>query len=315
VTDTKTLPDELARVVAEAFGGATCSDVETLGGGLSGAATYGVTIAGTRYVVRRGSGVDAKAIRCLKMASERGVAPKLRHADIATGATILERIDGAPVRPGSARPGSIAATATALRRLHDGPSFPRSVDLDEVLGNVVGAIRSKGHAGLPPDLLAALAETTGLTRAVAVRAPCHNDLNPGNMVERDGRVYFLDWDTAANNDPYFDLGEVCVFGLQARGDRGIFLAEYLGRAPTEREAAHATIAWIMALGFYSAAFFMVSALTGSFSLEATALPMLELLAGMGRGAAPPPTVAASLFAAMREQMAGAEYDAAKRVLT
>jgi aminoglycoside phosphotransferase (APT) family kinase protein len=304
----------MARVVRDAFGEEAFGEVEPLSGGRSGAATFSVTVGGARYVVRRGGPGSEPSILSLQMASERGVAPRLVHSDHAGGVTIMERIDGTPVRLNNEHPEHIAAVARTLRLLHSGPMFPRTVNLDEVIGNMNGAVRATGNGGLRPELVEALSETTRVTARSAGTAPCHNDLNPGNLLMAEGRVYFVDWDTAANHDPFFDLAEIGVFGCPSPSGRARLLHEYLGRAPTEEEAAHAVVSRAGALGFYSAAFSMVSAIKGFFDADARGLPMAEVLSTFAWASATPAVVAASLFAEMQREMATDGYDGAKRQL-
>jgi hypothetical protein len=93
------LPDDMATVAGDVFAGDTLEGVEALTGGRSGAKAFSVTVAGKRYVVRRTSmGGGDEAARCLRIASDLGVAPRLVHSDVRSGVTILERVEGVPVR-------------------------------------------------------------------------------------------------------------------------------------------------------------------------------------------------------------------------
>ena len=64
---------------------------------------------------------------------------------------------------------------------------------------------------------------------------CHSDLHTQNLIERDAALMLLDWEYAHVTDPLWDLA-----GWSANNDfeadaQRIFLADYLGGAPT---AAH-----------------------------------------------------------------------------
>src|SRR5262249_20751836 len=75
--------------------------IEPLGGGLSKAALYKVTTGARAYVVRRMRGARAgeegsdprREIACMTLAAERGVAPRVLHADASSGVCITDFID------------------------------------------------------------------------------------------------------------------------------------------------------------------------------------------------------------------------------
>jgi hypothetical protein len=167
-------------------------------------------------------------------------------------------------------------------------------------------------------------------------APCHCDLNPGNILEAPDRVYFVDWENACACDPFLDLGQLGVFAYPGVEDRYALLAAYLERAPSEEERARAIVGRVMALGYYAAAFTRLTApvaaarptspvaaepLPGvrptSPRAEALAMPaLLELLATRGRDAAPG-VVAASLLEEMRRERSGPgrrDYERARSML-
>ena len=77
-----------------------------------------------------------------------------------------------------------------------------------------------------------------LTLDIEATVGCHNDFNPWNVLRGADRWYVFDWETAANNDPLFDL--VCMFeGLgwsaQSRRETLERYAELSGRAPPSVE--------------------------------------------------------------------------------
>ena len=50
---------------------------------------------------------------------------------------------------------------------------------------------------------------TAPPRSSALMAPCHNDLNPWNVIVAGDRWITLDWEFVARNDPLFDLVALC----------------------------------------------------------------------------------------------------------
>ena len=85
-----------------------------------------------------------------------------------------------------------------LRQLHDRlPATARQYD-------PVAVSRRFLRVGQPDKAIVGLAET--LTWPIEHGQPCHNDLNPWNVIcsEKD-RWMTLDWEWFGNNDPLFDL--------------------------------------------------------------------------------------------------------------
>jgi len=40
--------------------------------------------------------------------------------------------------------------------------------------------------------------------------PCHNDLLPENIINKDNQIFIIDFDYSGNNDPCFELGNLSV---------------------------------------------------------------------------------------------------------
>jgi len=40
--------------------------------------------------------------------------------------------------------------------------------------------------------------------------PCHNDLLPGNLLNKDNQIFIIDFDYSGNNDPCFELGNLSI---------------------------------------------------------------------------------------------------------
>jgi aminoglycoside phosphotransferase (APT) family kinase protein len=233
-----------------------------------------------------------------------------------TCSTISEKIDGAAFgSTPSWEPGRTARLVATLRKLHEGPAFPKTISILGVVRHFDDGLRAQGSPGLPLPLMATLADVSRATACFAESAPCHNDLNPGNILETEDRTYFVDWETASAGDPFFDLAEIAVFAFPTPDRRDELLSAYLGRGPNDEERAHATLARVMALAFYAAGFLQVAVATGGpcdLSTPPIALP--EAFAKLRQGLARPTLVAASLYAEMRREAESDAYEAAKRAL-
>ena len=59
-----------------------------------------------------------------------------------------------------------------------------------------------------------------------LKALCHNDLVPQNILHDDGRVFIIDWEYAGLNDPYFDLASVFVESSFSKEQEQEFLGFY-----------------------------------------------------------------------------------------
>jgi aminoglycoside phosphotransferase (APT) family kinase protein len=255
--------EEAARA---AFGEA--ATIEPMAGGLSGAELYAIRAGGADYVARKTSklrqerdGMRAsREVTCMRIAAERGVAPRLVHVDAERGIVIMERIAGAPLSRGTPRDqdplGRLAAT---LRTLHTGPAFPAHRSLAEHVQEFERALARHG-AVLPPAIARIVAAVSPRVARYDKTAPCHNDVNPSNILATAERVYLVDWEASAAGDPFLDLGQAGICVCRDAAERDQLLELYLERAPTDDEREHMRVSRTLALAFYAAAFHYVAAL-------------------------------------------------------
>jgi aminoglycoside phosphotransferase (APT) family kinase protein len=325
VRESKTLTIEITRILGDAFPAKRAEGLSVIAGGLSGATVLGFSVEGVDYVLRQARpmfpGDEVRLDRglvCLEIASQRGVAPRLRHVDRAARVSIMERVHAtAPDRSKAGASRYLSRVASKLRRLHDGPAFPQAPTVSEMVRQLDVGLPRRGAERLPEVLVRTMNEVTTATADFATAAPCHNDLNPGNILETDDSVYFVDWETAAQSDPFFDLAELGVFGFPTPDARAELLEAYLARRPTAEEQARATVARVMALGFYAAGFIHVSVAAGGSSRPVAApLPISDVLTllGTSRERVSPDGVAASLIAEMQRESETDSYQAARAML-
>jgi Ser/Thr protein kinase RdoA (MazF antagonist) len=242
---------DVARALRAAFGAKTPEHVEALGGGMSRASVAKVTVDGRAYVVKRVA-EDARAkagheLACLAIASERGVAPPLVFADATSGVSVRAHAAGMTLvqllMSGGDRGKAFAELGLLLRRLHDGPAFPGDKNVDDVSRAVASRLASRGCAVPGQDeLVDHIARITRALEPHGARAPCHHDVNPGNVVFEGGRAWLIDWDAASQGDPLHDLAAPWVFLRHVPEADLPMLAAYFGRAPTPVEAARVHLA-------------------------------------------------------------------------
>ncbi len=300
---------DLTAALEAAFPGRPVEDVTSLSGGFSGAALLAFVVDGAPYVAKRFP-LDpsdpervAREIACMRVASERGVAPRLHHADARTGVTIMDRIAGTPLRP-TGDPTLLERVATTLRRLHDGPPFPRSPSRMDFLRSLDAQCAALAGVGLPAELVRTVDELERVSAPHAHAAPCHRDLNPNNVLVTADRVYLVDWTTAGAGDPFVDLAQLGIFAYPRPEQREALLEAYLGRPAGDDERARSRVARAIALAFYAAGFFFGGArLGGPPPADEEPRPLAEVLAAFG--AAPerthPGTVAAALLREVRRE--------------
>jgi aminoglycoside phosphotransferase (APT) family kinase protein len=314
-------PDEaandpsIARVLEDAFGASPREDVAVLAGGRSGATLLSVTVEGRRYVVRKPDPSRplherrvGRELACVAIAAASGVAPPLRHLDRDACVTVSDRIDASPLGQNpAAASGRLARVVEVLHKLHRGPAFPEGPGTLEVVRHFEGMRATRGDA-LPSRLLAVLADASKATARFAGSAPCHNDLNPGNILETAERVYFVDWETAAAGDPYFDLATLALFAFPKPDQTRALLDAYLERTPRDEDVARLTVTRVIALAFYTVGFVTVADAMGRpVDLTTGAVPLHDAFAKLRQGMAGPEVVAASLYAETLKQAEAETY--------
>jgi thiamine kinase-like enzyme len=57
-------------------------------------------------------------------------------------------------------------------------------------------------------------------------APCHNDLNPGNIFVHNDQVTFIDWGDAALGNPYYDIAAFFVLNVIEAENQKLFFEHY-----------------------------------------------------------------------------------------
>ena len=169
-----------------------------------------------RFVRLPGASTDLLAIdranelHNTRAAAAAGVGPKVLDHDPASGALVLEWIDGGTMSNRAfSEPGTPARIADALRKLHAGPRFLADFDmfrLTEFYLRVVDERSIRVPDGYR-DRLPAVGRIEAALAAKALRTvPCHNDLLAENYLDDGTRLWIIDYEYSGNNDPTFELG-------------------------------------------------------------------------------------------------------------
>jgi thiamine kinase-like enzyme len=185
--------------------------IEPLGGGITNR-NFKVETDGDNFVLRIGGrdtellGIDRSAEHAASsVAADLGLGPEVVAYVEPEGYLVTRYIEGEVGKVDVDRVGA------ALRRLHDGPTFPGRFDSFRV----VEAYRATAHAhgvGVPSAYERAkeIADQIERRRADAPLRPCHNDLLNANFIDDGVRLWLVDWEYAGMGDPFFDLGNFAV---------------------------------------------------------------------------------------------------------
>ena len=231
----------VARGFEGVFGDCPIEGIAALPGGLSSALVYKVTSMGRAFVLRLVVEMDAQPgqlrhFSCMNAASAAGIAPPVRYTNADDGVSIMDFIASTPMAAGFADEAELhRVLAVQIKAIHALPLFPPLVDLMDGVDDMM--VRYRSWNLLPP---AATAEHFELYAAVQSSYPrhladlvsSHNDLNPGNLLYREGRIWVIDWEAAFANDRYADLAIVnLMFGAAERAE-DVLLQTYFGAALT-----------------------------------------------------------------------------------
>jgi aminoglycoside phosphotransferase (APT) family kinase protein len=177
-----------------------------------------------------GSDLQAEA-RVLARVVDAGLAPRVLYNDPTRGLLVTEWIDSVERSPGAPRPGEIEACADGLARLHAVPA-PAGVRRVDFRSQAEQLRRHASARTIDPGMEECAARVFRESAArCEVQCLCHNDLNPSNvLVDRTGRVRFVDWEYAGLGDPAYDLASyACTHELDA-ASCAVLLAAYGARA-------------------------------------------------------------------------------------
>jgi aminoglycoside phosphotransferase (APT) family kinase protein len=255
-----------AQAIAAAFPGAEPQSLAPLHGGLSGSPVYKLVVDGRPFVMRIMQEVSLlhnplRQLTSMQLASERSITPHVHYVDLELAVSISAFVEHQPALSNIRRDsGQAASFGALLRRLHSGPAFPEFLDGFQM---IQGGLEQLAKAGvvLPSLLQEILAEYEPVTLALQphlTSAPCHNDLNPGNVLYDGQRFWLIDWEGACMGDPMLDLaGVIHWFMLDARQEATLLQA-YFQRSPNQQELAKLALMKQVSWCLYALIFLMTS---------------------------------------------------------
>jgi thiamine kinase-like enzyme len=183
----------------------------------------------------------ANELHNTRAAAAAGVGPKVVDHDPASGALVLEWIDGRTMSNAAfAESGTPARIAEALRRLHAGPRFLTDFNmfrLTEFYLRVVDERSIRIPRGYREHMPKVARIESALRDHQLPTVPCHNDLLAENYLDDGDRLWIVDYEYSGNNDPTFELGNTAQeLGFDAARQEELCSA-YFGRERFAREGS------------------------------------------------------------------------------
>jgi hypothetical protein len=234
------IPEEkqaaVRRALQSTFGVRGLHLAERLTRGLSSAQIFRISVRGQDYLLRivlRNDAIadPARQFRCMRVAAEAGIAPRVLYASVEDRVLISEFVVEHPFPTNMAQ-----RMATTLRVLHGLPSFPKIMNYLDVMDAVVQRFLSSNL--LSKQEITEFREGYTNVRAAYPReeadeVACHNDLKPDNVLFDGEQIWLVDWEAAFLNDRYTELAVVANFYLE-EGEEYAYLQTYFGKAPGPR---------------------------------------------------------------------------------
>jgi aminoglycoside phosphotransferase (APT) family kinase protein len=260
------LRDAVERAVRDVFQEAEPESLTLLVGGMSGTMLFKLVVARRVYVLRVVQARTAlndpeRQFACVAIAAGVDVAPPVYYADAKAGICITGFVEGKPVRPAlQADPSLAAHLGELLCRLHGGPAFPVFLD---TLQSIQGGLNVLTAAGVSlPDLLRSYLARFEVVRAALgphlASAPCHNDLNPKNLLFDGTRLWIIDWETACMGDPFFDLATAIHWFVLSPAQEAVLLGAYFGAEPDACQRAKLELMKQVSWCYYALVFWLLA---------------------------------------------------------
>lgn len=113
----------------------------------------------------------------------------------------------------------------SLKKLHNIKIDSKKIDLK----NELEKYKNLKNEEVKKSLRICKKEFKNLKKFKKTIVLCHNDLNPKNILFRENRVNFIDWEYAGLNDCFFDLATICYeFKLNEKEEKYL-LKNYLDK--------------------------------------------------------------------------------------
>lgn len=174
-------------------------------------------------------------ITCLKKAAELGLAPSCLYEHAEDGILITEFIASQKIIKTKKW---LFEIANSLKIIHQDQTFPvPHQPLFPYMDKLTDTLRDSKLSLYLNQYLENIDEIKRLLTPHLELTSCHNDLNFSNLLFNGEKTYFIDWEAAGLEDPFFDLAMVCNEFISNDEDRAYFISHYFGRSLTAIEVA------------------------------------------------------------------------------
>ncbi len=210
--------------------------VTPIAAGMSGAGVYRVDHGDRAYVLKIASPDQPVELwreqrRIREEAAAAGVAPRILHVDELRRAVVSEFVAdrGFPMfyRNPTTHSAALTMLATTIRRVHTlSRPTAKTIALPTYFHDAWATLQT--DSGVPEFARQFIEELLVSAPPASDRDPVlsHNDVNPSNVVFDGARMLLVDWDTAGENDPFYDLATVALFMRMDRETCRALLAAY-----------------------------------------------------------------------------------------
>jgi thiamine kinase-like enzyme len=149
-----------------------------------------------------------------RRAAESGAAPAVLDYLPDLKVLVIAWVEGRTLQPDDLRDGrTLVRAAEVCRMLHAGPRFEGDFDMFAVQRRYLSLVQDRGFR-LPARYAELMPEADRIAAALAVRqeptVPCNNDLLAANFIDDGDRLWVIDYEYGGNNDPCFELGNLCA---------------------------------------------------------------------------------------------------------
>ncbi len=262
--------EAVTRALSETFGVSQFQEARLLSKGPNSNLAYRIVAGGSPYLLRINTrkGDPARQYACMQAAADAGLAPRVWYTRAEDRISITDFVPSKPFPLADA----LVRIPAALRALHALAPFP---GVPPHINTTCMFLMHAGPAldGFIQTIRAARVLPTGeLDEVFAWHArmsaayprdgqdlvSSHNDLfKPDNMLFDGQRLWLVDWEAAFLNDRYADLAVAANQVAADESEEGIFLGEYFGAPPDQRQVARFLLMQQLSHMFYALAFLLI----------------------------------------------------------